>query len=278
MERERDELAVQAFRKGALHSAQVQSLKNMPEYKKLTNKKTRVWAGMTGKAAPIVLVAGASTAGLAVSTAGIAPGVIAASALGVAWKNGPKLWGMVKDYIETWDIEERIFAKAKKDVNAVAAAFDEAKAKGSSLAKHMTELKQLMTYRDQQIRHLQNELLEAQRIANLPAANAKDRELAAKTIRIINEKLPVLEASNQKAIALIRQLAQYSDSLPRSLFEAESHTMAKNLANYVNPKKDPKLKNWGDWGSTDNSATGGVTAIADYVRTILDHLSNVHGS
>jgi hypothetical protein len=259
---ELDKKVLQSFHGNTIQNLYSKALKNSTVYKELQNKKHRVRAGIAAKVVPNVLVAGAMSAGIGIASHGATLARDLVKGTGHVAKNLPKLWGLLREIEDgVFREEENIYIKAEKDVKAVLAAFDKTKAANSSLAKHLTELNNLMAVRGLKIEGLIKQRQEAEQIARIPNASVDDKMTALKVIEIIDKKMPSLEESVQKGEKLFADLKKYNESLPAVLFIKESNTLLGNMGKFFNFVKDRKLKNVATIGSDLNSGAGGIADI-----------------
>jgi hypothetical protein len=259
---ELDKKVLQSFHGNTIQNLYSKALKNSTVYKEHQNKKHRVRAGIAAKVVPNVLVAGAMSAGIGIASHGATLARDLVKGTGHVAKNLPKLWGLLREIEDgVFREEENIYIKAEKDVKAVLAAFDKTKAANSSLAKHLTELNNLMAVRGLKIEGLIKQRQEAEQIARIPNASVDDKMTALKVIEIIDKKMPSLEESVQKGEKLFADLKKYNESLPAVLFIKESNTLLGNMGKFFNFVKDRKLKNVATIGSDLNSGAGGIADI-----------------
>jgi len=259
------QMALRSFINNDLRRTQKAQLHGTDEYKRLNAKKQRARVGMVAKKVPIILAAAGAFTGLGLGTAGIGPAAIATSFSLAALKNIPKLWLTIKESMESFKIEEKIFDAAKKDIGVIESAFDEAKAASSKLAKHVTELENLMQVRAQKIKNLKDRVREAQRISELQGIQRADKEKAQQVVDNLVDKYRLLEERNQKGQDLLAKLARFTnDNVPAALSQAAPKTMLGNLQEYMNWIKNPK--NGSDIGSDFGTVEGGILKILQTVH------------
>lgn len=219
----------------------------------------RVRAGVAVKASLLIAPLILSIVALIASAASTNPAFVILSGIGVCISGGVAIAQISKMVFETIDMEKRTMEEVKKDVAAVRAAFDGAKGKGSTLAKHATELHNLMKIRQDNIAKIRFQLLkyEAQSSGILKAieqlktdktvsrealeAKTKQFGLLTERIRQANKEISSLEHHNEDAEKLLRSLKELNVSLetivgqaPNSIWETwKNHfTNLDNLANW----------------------------------------------
>jgi chromosome segregation ATPase len=240
--------------------------------KTFDNKTFRVRAGQVVKGVLIVLAIAASVAAIIVSAGATAPLFIGLAAAGATIAGVSNLSQMGKIIVENANMEKRVLGNVQKDVEAIQAAFGGVKDKNSSLAKHVTELRNLMKVRQDSILKLENDMMPqkaasksyATDIAKLsgdptvePSEIAKKQKAATAVSAKLEEmegKIKSLKADNAKAQEMLKGLTDLNLDLDK--FSGQSaNTMLGNLK-----ERFSKLEGWTDLGNTVgglvNSASG----------------------
>jgi chromosome segregation ATPase len=173
------------------------------------DKAWRVRAGQTVKAILVVLAIGASIAAIVMSAGATAPLFIGLAAAGASIAGISSLAGLGKMLKENATIEKKLMANVSKDVETVRNALKPLDNCKSSLAKHVTELRNLMKIREDNIRQYNTEI-QKQTVAARSYASALDK---LKT----DPSIPGAEISKrQKKIdGLNAELKSTSDSIKK---------------------------------------------------------------
>jgi hypothetical protein len=201
--------------------------------KKFDEKSFRVKAGLAVKAVLVIGAVAGAVVSVVLTAGATAPIFLGLAASGTALSGISSLGQLAKSINDNANTEKHILANVQKDVDAVLAAFNGAKGKGSALAKHVTELSNLMNVRKDRISSLQNEVLkgtaaaksyatEIAKLANDPTVDAKAvsgkkkaaEELGAK-LTALGANIKALEADNQEAQKVLDSLTALGASVDR---------------------------------------------------------------
>ena len=144
-------------------------------------------------------------------------------------------------------MEERILASAKTDVESVEDAFGKVREKGTKIAKHVTDLTNLMKIRDDNIRALENEIQSKKAAAKgyrteigkikpdplTPASEITSRTKAADELETkvgeAETKIKALKADNAKAADMLKGLTDLGVQVGK-LSGQEVGSIGKSLA------------------------------------------------
>ena len=192
--------------------------------KTFSDKTWRVRAGQALKIALVVATIALSIAAIVVTAGTTAPIFIALASAGLAISGISSIAGLGKTLAENATIEKKLMANLAKDLETVKNALKPLDNTKSALAKHVTELRNLMKIREDDIRKCNTEIKKqdvavksyiaaldklktdksvepaeiAKRQKNIDALNAK--------LKTVNDKIVKLEKSNADGQKILDEL------------------------------------------------------------------------
>jgi myosin heavy subunit len=177
--------------------------------KTFDDKTFRVRAGQAIKVILVVAAIAVSIAAIVMSAGTTAPLFVGLAGAGAALAGISSLGGLGKMLAENATIEKKLMANVAKDVDTVKNALKPLDLSKSNIAKHITELRNLMKIREDNIRQYKNEVMKhkasakgyTEALAQLKSKQAADPgELAKrqKSIDSVNSELKSVEAKIQK--------------------------------------------------------------------------------
>jgi predicted RNase H-like nuclease (RuvC/YqgF family) len=173
------------------------------------DKAWRVRAGQIVKAVLVVAAIAISVAAIVVSAGTTAPLFIGLAAAGAGLAGISSLAGLGKMLKENATIEKKLMANVTKDVELVKNAMKPLDTVKSSLAKHVTELRNLMKIRENNIRQQNTEIQKY-------TASANGYTAALDKLKTDPSILPAEIAKRQKTIdGLNAQLKSCADSIKK---------------------------------------------------------------
>jgi hypothetical protein len=242
----------QNARKQWPHICLPQALKNA-RTKTLQNKSWRVRAGMAIKITLIVLAVALSIAAIVLTAGATAPIFVGLAAAGIALSGASsiaKVGVMIKDNA---NIEKKILENVKKDVQKVTEALKPLDKTKSSLAKHVTEMQNVMKVRLDSTKQLKTEihkkkveiggydsqlkLLRTELAKQSPPDKKMLAEIASREKKIVNikkqigaidSKMAKMEVDNKAAQALLDELKDMNIQLEK-ISGQSANTVASNL-------------------------------------------------
>jgi hypothetical protein len=222
-----------SFSRHMLRNLNKSTLHAMPEHQQFRRKRARVWAGKGGKTFMLASITAAQAAATGVGHPAFGI-VTVVKAVGAAWRNLPRIYTLVQAIWEDTKIQVRTLKRAEKDIKAVLVAFDEAKTRNSSLAKHVTEMESQARMRAQKLQGLRREVAEATKIRDMPAGQVSRKLMEQVTKRIgkIQNTLDTLEGYDTRMQQLTAQLTAFNIVLPPSAYNAQANTILGNLKKF----------------------------------------------
>jgi DNA repair exonuclease SbcCD ATPase subunit len=237
----------------------------------------KAWRVRLGQAIKVVLVVAAialSIAAIVVTAGSTAPVFIGLAAAGLAIGGISSIAGLGQMFKDNATIEKKLMANVTKDVETVRNALNPVAASNSSIAKHVTELRNLMKIREDSIGKYKTEI-QKQTAAINSYISALDKlkgdqsiqpaELAKrqKNIDALNEKvkstqeaIKKLEASNAAGQKILDDLTQLNIQLDK-ISGQSANTLLGNLKD-----RFTSLDGWIDLGNN----VGGLVSSASGVQ------------
>ena len=215
--------------------------------KSFDGKSFRVRAGQVVKGVLVIAAIVVSVAAIIVTAGTTAPLFIGLASAGAAIGGGASLIQLGKNIKDNYSMEERILASAKTDVESVEDAFGKVREKGTKIAKHVTDLTNLMKIRDDNIRALENEIQSKKAAAKgyrtdigkikpdplTPASEITSRTKAADELETkvgeAETKIKALKADNAKAADMLKGLTDLGVQVGK-LSGQEVGSIGKSLA------------------------------------------------
>ena len=208
-----------------------------------------------------------------VSAGTTAPVFVALGGIGILFSGLAAFVQITKMVVDNINQEKRVLENARKDVDAVLAAFNGVKGKGSALAKHATELSNLIKVREDGIKKMTFEVtkydglckkyyedlrqLYKNPMASQNAIDSKRKEIdeVKAALDNVKEKKAKLETSNEEAGKLLDSLKALGVSLDKITGEAPN-TIENALTNHVN-----NLNNWVSYLNAAGSTFSGISGM-----------------
>jgi DNA repair exonuclease SbcCD ATPase subunit len=239
-------------------------------------KNFRVKAGLAIKAVLVVAVIALSITAIVLSAGSMAPVVLGLAAAGLALSGISSLGGLAKTIKTNVDTEKKLLANIQQDVEVIRTAMSGVQDKSSKLAKHATELQNLIKLKQDQLAAIENDAKKY-----LVEANKYKSELArlnalAATALLDQKKLKAKQKAsddiNAKLKALVGQFSAIRSDVNKSkeLLKGLSD-LGVDLAKVTNQAPNTVLGNVKDRftsidGWLDVAGTvGGLTGGAAYV-------------
>ncbi|MDR3515363.1 MAG: hypothetical protein P4M00_06070 [Azospirillaceae bacterium] len=234
-------------------------------------KAWRIRLGQVVKGVLIVAAVALSIAAIILTAGTTAPVFIALASTGAAIAGISSLTALGKSIVDNANLEQRLLANVKKDMEAVVAALKPVNGIKTSVAKHVTELQNLMKIRADDIRKLQADLQKNKvlaksyadqlgTLAGTPNVNVAELAKCQKSTDALNagiksaeDKIAKLDASNADAQAVLDELKGLGADLDAISTQAPN-TVLGNLK-----KRFSSLDGWTDLG---NSVGGLVNAAS----------------
>jgi len=126
--------------------------------KTFSNKAWRVRLGQAVKVTLVVAAVALTIAAIVLTAGTTAPVFVALASAGVAISGVSGIAGIAKSIHDSITIEKKLMANLSKDVESLAAALAPVESKKSSIAKHVTELRNLSKIKQDSIQGLQAEI------------------------------------------------------------------------------------------------------------------------
>jgi len=248
--------------------------------KTLSDKSWRVRAGIAVKAVLVVAAIALSVAAIVLTAGTTAPIFIALAATGLALTGVAGIADVGKKIKESADTEKKILANVQKDVKVVEAALKPLDTTRSNLAKHVTELVNVMKLRTDAMKQIKSKVQEKNaqiggyqaQLDKLDAAlkqqTPPDKKMLAesasrrKKIAALNKQVDSLKAQvtkaeqdNKDAVQLLQKLRDMNVQLDKISGQSAS-TVAGNLK-----ERFKKLDGWIDLGNDLGGLVSGVSGL-----------------
>ena len=232
------------------------------------DKAWRVRAGQVIKAILVVAAIALSIAAIVMSAGATAPLFIGLAAAGASIAGISSLAGLGKSLKENATIEKKLMANLAKDVGAVQAALKPVANTKSSIAKHVTELRNLMKIREDNIRQYQNEIVKQTAACkiyknaldklkgdpSIAAAEIAKRQKAVDSLtaelKSTDDQIKKLEAKNVEGQKVLDDLVALSADL-EAISGQGANTLAGNLK-----ARFTSMDGWVDLGNTAGGLIG----------------------
>jgi len=221
--------------------------------KTLSNKTWRVRAGVAIKVVLVVAVTALSIAALVLSAGATAPLFVGLAAAGLALGGISSFTDIGVKIKNNANTEKKILANVQNDVKKIEAALKPMDGVKSALAKHVTELKNVMKVRVDSIRQIKTKIQEKKaqiggydaQLSKLSTAlgqqSETDKKMLAevasrkkkiadlkKQVKALDVKVAKMDQDNQAAEALLKQLEDMNVQLEKISGQSAS-TVAGNL-------------------------------------------------
>lgn len=246
--------------------------------KTLSNKSWRVRAGIAIKVTLVVLAIALSIAAIVLTAGATAPIFVGLAAAGLALTGVSSLAGVGMLIKNNANIEKKILTNVQKDVKKIEEALKPVEGVKSSLAKHVTELRNVVKVRLDSTRQIKSSIQEKKaqiggydaQLAKLTAALAgqkppdKDmlKEVASRKKKIealkkqiagLDKKLVKIDQDNQGAALLLKQLMDMNVQLDKISGQSAS-TVAGNLK-----ERFTSVDGWIDLGNDVGGVLSGIS-------------------
>jgi chromosome segregation ATPase len=240
--------------------------------KTFDEKSFRVRAGQVIKVVLVVAAIAIAIAAIVLSAGSTAPLFIGLAAAGAALSGISSIAGLGKMFKDNATIEKKLMANLAKDVETVQNALKPLDVSKSNIAKHVTELRNLMKIRQDNISKYKNEVMKHKasvkgymdglsQLKSKQGVEASEIAKRQKSIDAVNadlkaseEKIAKLEQENAAGQKLLTELDKLGVDL-----EAISGRAANSIAGNLK-ERFTKLDGWTDLGNTVgglvNSASG----------------------
>jgi predicted RNase H-like nuclease (RuvC/YqgF family) len=241
--------------------------------KSFDQKSFRVRAGQAIKVILVVAAIAVSIAAIVMTAGTTAPLFIGLAGAGAALAGISSLGGLAKMFKDNATIEKKLMANLAKDVETVQNALKPLDVSKSNIAKHVTELRNLMKIREDNIGKYKNEMLKykasakgyTDSLSQLKSKQAADpAEIAKrqKSIDAVNAdlkesegKIAKLEQENTAGRKLLDELSKLNVDL-----EAISGRVANSVAGNLK-ERFTKVDGWIDLGNTVGSLVNSASGI-----------------
>lgn len=244
--------------------------------KTFQQKNFRVKAGLAIKAIIVVAVIALSVAAIVMSCGSMAPVVVGLAAAGIALSGVSSLGAIGKNIATNIDTEKKLLNNIKTDIEGVRAAMTGVSEKGSKIAKHVTELQNVIKIKEDQIRAIENDsrkyLVDANKfkgeLAKLKALGASEvldaKKLATKQKGSdeINAKLTklatqvgTLKADILKSKELLKQLQDLGVDIAKVSGQAPNSVLGNLKDRFTS------VDGWLDAAGTAGSLVGGAAYV-----------------
>ena len=246
--------------------------------KTLSNKSWRVRAGMAIKITLVVLAIALSIAAIVLTAGTTAPIFVGLAAAGLALTGVSSLTGVGIMIKNNANIEKKILTNVQKDVKKIEEALKPVEGVKSSLAKHVTELRNVVKVRLDSTKQIKSSIQEKKaqiggydaQLAKLTAALAgqkppdkamlvevasrkKKIEALKKQIAGLDKKLVKIDQDNQGAAQLLKQLMDMNVQLEKISGQSAS-TVAGNLK-----ERFTSVDGWLDLGNEVGGVLSGIS-------------------
>ena len=232
--------------------------------KAISNKAWRVRAGIAVKAVLLVAGIALSIAAIVLTAGATAPVFIGLASAGLAVSGIAGFTDLGKKISENASMEKKILANVQKDVKRIEDALKPVKGANTSIAKHVTELQNVMKVRDDSARSLEEQIKKKKaEIGGYESALNKikgdpemKKEVVARLkgqIRDIEKKIASMKADNVKAQDLLKTLTDMNVEVEK-LSGTSSSTVSGNLK-----ARFSSLDGWSQLGSDVGGLTSAIS-------------------
>jgi multidrug transporter EmrE-like cation transporter len=246
--------------------------------KTLSNKTWRVRAGIAIKVVLVVAAVALSIAAIALTAGATAPIFVGLATTGLALTGVASFTDVVVKIKNNASIEKKILNNVQKDVKAVEAALKPVAGVKTSLAKHVTELVNVMKVRVDSIKKVKSSMQEKKaqiggydaQLAKLTAALAQqappDKKMLAevasrkkkiadlkKQVKSLEAKMVKMDQDNKDAVALLQQLKDMNVQLDK-ISGQSANTVAGNLKT-----RFTSLEGWIEFGNDLGGLASGIS-------------------
>lgn len=248
--------------------------------KTLNAKSWRVKAGIAIKAVLVVAAIALTVAAIVLSAGTVLPVFTALAAIGVALTGVAGIADIGKKIKESANTEKKILANVEKDVKVVEAALKPLASTKSNLAKHVTELVNVMKVRADSTKQIKSKVLEKNAQINgyqaqldkldaeLKKQTPPDKKMLAesasrrKKINALNKQVSSLKTQmtradqdNKDAVQLLQKLRDMNVQLDK-ISGQSANTVAGNLK-----ERFKKVDGWIELSNDLGGLAGGVSGL-----------------
>lgn len=246
--------------------------------KTLSNKTWRVRAGIAIKVVLVVAAIALSVAAIVLTAGATAPIFVGLAATGLALTGVASITDIGVKIKNNASTEKKILANVQKDIKAVEAALKPMAGVKTSLAKHVTELVNVMKVRVDSMKKIKSSMQEKKaqiggydaQLAKLTAALGQqtppDKKMLAevasrkkkiadlkKQVKSLEVKMAKMDQDNKDAVALLQQLKDMNVQLDK-ISGQSANTVAGNLKT-----RFTSLEGWIDFGNDLGGLASGIS-------------------